>query len=172
MPNKSEQRRPAPPAADVIPEVGGAMHQGGTPAHRVGTGAEEGPRYDAGRAAPPPVHDETATQDRDPVDWSAVAAAPQFKALLAAKRRFVVPATLFFVLYYFALPILVGYAPEWMKTRVLGPVNLAYLFALSQFGMAWGVAALYLRAATRFDRLSDTIAADHQSGRRRTRRKH
>ena len=38
----------------------------------------------------------------------------EFKDLMAAKARFIVPATLFFVLYYFALPVLVGYAPQLM----------------------------------------------------------
>jgi len=69
----------------------------------------------------------------------------------------------FFVVYYFALPVLVGYAPELMTKRVLGPVNLAYLFALSQFFMAWVVAALYVRAAKTFDRMaSDVISGVRQ----------
>ncbi|MBI3803684.1 MAG: DUF485 domain-containing protein [Nitrospirae bacterium] len=83
----------------------------------------------------------------------------EFKALLAAKRRFIFPATIFFIAYYFALPILVGYAPEFMKTQVFGVVNLAYLFALSQFFMAWIIAALYVRAAGRFDGMIGTILA-------------
>jgi len=51
---------------------------------------------------------------------------------MATKKIFIVPAFIFFVLYYFALPVLVGYAPQFMSTKVLY-VNLAYLFALSQF---------------------------------------
>lgn len=82
---------------------------------------------------------------------------------MAAKARFIVPATVFFIVYYFALPILVGYAPKFMSRPVIGPLNIAYLFALSQFFMAWIVAALYMRAAGRFDamarRLLDHLAA-------------
>ncbi|MGI8481072.1 MAG: DUF485 domain-containing protein [Chthoniobacterales bacterium] len=44
-----------------------------------------------------------------------------------------------------------------MERQVLGPVNLAYLFALSQFFMAWIIAALYVRAAARFDRMADEV---------------
>jgi uncharacterized membrane protein (DUF485 family) len=33
-------------------------------------------------------------------------------------------------------------------------VNLAYLFALSQFFVAWIIAALYVRAAARFDKMA------------------
>ncbi len=93
----------------------------------------------------------------DAADWDRVAAREDFRALIASKRAFIVPATLFFVVYYFALPLLVGYAPGVMKTEVFGAVNLAYLFALSQFVMAWGLAAWYLRAAGRFDAMAHGI---------------
>ena len=88
---------------------------------------------------------------RDTADWNAVANNEEFKKLIAAKSRFIVPATIFFIVYYFTLPILVGYAPQFMSTPVLGPVNIAYLFALSQFFVAWFIAWLYVRAAGRFD---------------------
>ncbi len=90
-------------------------------------------------------------------DWDSVANDPDFKKLMAAKRRFIIPATVFFIAYYFALPVLVGYAPDLMATPVIGPVNLAYLFALSQFFMAWLIAFLYVRAANRFDRLASAV---------------
>jgi len=83
--------------------------------------------------------------------WDRVAAMDEFKQLLKAKAAFVVPATVFFIVYYFLLPISVGYFPKFMDKRVLGPVNIAYLFALSQFFVAWGIAWLYVRAARGFD---------------------
>src|SRR4051794_5570851 len=86
-----------------------------------------------------------------PTDWDVVDANPEFRALLRAKKRFIIPATVAFIVYYFALPILVGYAPEFMATPIIGPVNIAYLFALSQFFVAWLIAFLYVRAAARFD---------------------
>ena len=106
----------------------------------------------------PPV--ETAS-----TDWEAIAASAQFKELLRAKRRFIIPAMIVFVVYYFALPVLVGYARPFMEKRVLGVVNLAYLFALSQFFMAWIIAALYVRAANRFDRQAREIIAKEASAR-------
>ena len=89
--------------------------------------------------------------DAPPHDWTAIEATPEFRALVASKRRFIVPATIFFIVYYFALPILVGYFPEAMSRDVVGRINLAYLFALSQFAMAWAVMALYVRRARGFD---------------------
>ena len=108
-----------------------------------------------GRGQAKPAHELTADEDAD-ADWDRIAAQEEFKSLLASKRRFIVPATVFFVVYYFALPVLVGYAPRLMETRVLG-LNVAYLFALSQFVMAWAVAALYVRAAGGWDAVARRV---------------
>ncbi len=94
-------------------------------------------------------------------DWAAIERTPEFRALVRAKRAFVIPASLFFVLYYFALPILVGYWPDLMSTRVIGRINIAYLFALSQFVMAWTLMAAYVRRARGFDRMVDGLLQRH-----------
>jgi uncharacterized membrane protein (DUF485 family) len=89
--------------------------------------------------------------------WDRVAASHEFRYLMEAKRHFIIPAFLFFLVYYFLLPVLVGYAPQFMSSKVWGNVNLAYLFALSQFFMAWFIAGLYVRAGDAFDKLSKDI---------------
>jgi len=104
-----------------------------------------------------PAHELTAAEDSDPVDWSHVTRMPEFRAMVRAKLRFIIPATLFFVVYYFALPVLVGYALGFMSKKVIGVINIAYLFALSQFFMAWIIAVLYLRAAAKFDKMEHTV---------------
>jgi len=96
--------------------------------------------------------------------WDRIANSKQFQDLMATKRTFIVPAFIFFVVYYFALPVLVGYAPQLMATKVIGQVNLAYLFALSQFLVAWVIAALYVRAANNFDELSKDIVEKAENG--------
>ena len=113
-----------------------------------------------GRGSPKPAHEWTAEEDRNVADWNKLAESAQFKALLKAKRRFILPATIFFIVYYFALPVLVGFARPLMETRVFGAVNLAYLFALSQFFVAWVIAAFYVRAAARFDRMAADVIRD------------
>ena len=90
-------------------------------------------------------------------EWERIAASDDFKTLVATKRKFILPAVIFFIIYYFALPVLVGYAPKLMETRVFGVVNLAYLFALSQFFMAWILAAVYVKKAGNFDALAQKI---------------
>jgi uncharacterized membrane protein (DUF485 family) len=89
--------------------------------------------------------------------WDKVAAMDEFKALLKAKTKFVVPATIFFIVFYFLLPYLVGYHAPFMDKRVWGKVNIAYLFALSQFFVSWLIAWLYVRAARKWDDASKHI---------------
>ncbi len=89
--------------------------------------------------------------------WDRVAEMSEFRELLAAKKKFIVPATIFFIVYYFALPILVGYFPGVMDRKVWGQANIAYLFALSQFFVAWIIAYLYVKAARKFDEYGTRI---------------
>ncbi|HEY3899388.1 MAG TPA: DUF485 domain-containing protein [Chthoniobacter sp.] len=111
-----------------------------------------------GRTVPKPAHELTADEERGAIDWDAIAADVDFKKLLAAKSAFIVPMTIFFLLYFFALPVLVGWCPGLMKTKV-GNVNIAYLFAFSQFFMAWIVAGLYVRKAAGWDKASAELLA-------------
>lgn len=131
-----------PPNADLTPHAGSAT--------------DVAP---LGRSHDKPLHEQTADEDRDVVDWQRLAASAEFKALLKAKAKFVVPATVFFIVYYFSLPLLVGYAPQLMARKVFGVVNVAYLFALSQFFMAWLLAWAYVRAAGRFDKMASDVIA-------------
>ena len=96
-------------------------------------------------------------------EWDRIAETQQFKDLMATKKVFIVPAFVFFLVYYFLLPVLVGYAPQFMATKVIGVVNLAYLFALSQFFMAWIIAWLYVKAAGNFDKLAKDIIENAES---------
>lgn len=94
-----------------------------------------------------------------PQDWDAIAGDPEFRALLARKRRFIIPTTIFFFAYYLALPILVGFVPQFMSRPVLGPLTIAFVFALSQFVVAWLLMIIYLRRSKSFDDAEGRIAA-------------
>ena len=111
---------------------------------------------------PTPVEQATPAQQgpgNGKSQWDRVAEMDEFRLLLLAKKQFVIPATIFFVVYYFLLPVLVGYAPEFMSKKVWGPVNIAYLFALSQFIMAWALAAIYVSVAAGWDRKARELLA-------------
>src|SRR5580693_6278298 len=109
---------------------------------------------------PTPPSPDPRTPPSNASIWNRVAQTDDFKKLLAAKKAFVLPATIFFILYYFALPVSVGYFPAFMHRKVWGPVNIAYLFALSQFLVAWLIAYLYVRAARKFDAYGETVSKD------------
>jgi uncharacterized membrane protein (DUF485 family) len=120
-----------------------------------------------GRTGSKPSHELTAQEDIDVANWDAIAADPGFKHLLSSKARFIILSTLFFIAYYFTLPILVGWFPNMMAQKVIGDVNFAYLFALSQFFMAWILAFLYVGAAAGWDRQAAALVEKFQ-GRQRS----
>jgi uncharacterized membrane protein (DUF485 family) len=106
---------------------------------------------------------DASPQAGEPPDWERISQDADFRRLLADKARFLVPATIFFVVYYFALLVLIACAPELMKHELFGKVNVAYVFALSQFFMAWILAALYVRVAARWDREAARILKKFES---------
>ena len=93
-------------------------------------------------------------------DWDHIHKLPSYRKMIALKTRAVIALSAFFLAYYFALPVLVGYWPELMARKVWGYVNWAYLFAFSQFLMTWAVAYAYMRHAGRFDDMSERILAE------------
>jgi uncharacterized membrane protein (DUF485 family) len=53
-----------------------------------------------------------------------------------------------------------------MRTEIIGHINLAYFFALSQFIVAWLLAYFYIRQATRvFDPLAEKVRQRASKGR-------
>src|SRR3982074_668717 len=83
------------------------------------------------------------------VHWEGLEETPEFKELVRARWRFVAPATVFFLSYCPALPRSNALAPSFMRTDVIPHLNLAYVFALAQFIVAWVLAYFYIRQATR-----------------------
>jgi uncharacterized membrane protein (DUF485 family) len=88
----------------------------------------------------------------------AVGKDPEMVELEHRHQSFVWPVTVFFLIYYLSLPILAGVAPDLMGTKVFGEFTVGYLFALSQFLMAFVVAGVYARwAARRMDPLATDL---------------
>jgi len=97
---------------------------------------------------------------RPDIDWVAAERSPEFQELVKKRRAFVIPATLFFMAWYFGFIILAGYAPDFMGREFLTDgVTVGYALALSQFVMTWVLGWLYVRRATRvFDPLAARAA--------------
>jgi uncharacterized membrane protein (DUF485 family) len=99
------------------------------------------------------------------VDWDAIIRDPRFQSLHRRKTLFLWGLMAISVVYYFALPIGAAYYQDLFKIKVWGVINIALLFALSQFVLAWIVAFIYSRRAGReFDQLAAQIVADHAKG--------
>jgi uncharacterized membrane protein (DUF485 family) len=95
-----------------------------------------------------------------PVDWERAERSPEFRELVAARRRFVIPATIFFMAWYLAFVLLAGYAPDFMGESVYQGLTVGYCLALSQFLMVLVLGVWYLRKSERvFDPLAEKAAS-------------
>jgi uncharacterized membrane protein (DUF485 family) len=106
---------------------------------------------------------EGSTRQRDAeqdIDWRAIEESPEFQELVRKQRRFVIPATIFFLTWYLGFVVLCGYAPDFMGESLYQGFTVGYALALSQFVMTWALGWLYLRKADReFDPLREKAAA-------------
>jgi uncharacterized membrane protein (DUF485 family) len=87
-------------------------------------------------------------------EWVRVERTSAFKELVRAKRAFIIPATIFFMVFYFGLPFLAAFTTV-LNVKVLGPLTLAYIYAFAQFAMTWIIMHLYVSRANRWDDLVD-----------------
>jgi uncharacterized membrane protein (DUF485 family) len=85
-------------------------------------------------------------------EWVRVERTSAFKELIRRKRAFIIPATIFFMLFYFGLPFLAAFTTV-LNVKVIGPLTLAYLYAFAQFAMTWIIMHLYVNRANKWDDL-------------------
>jgi uncharacterized membrane protein (DUF485 family) len=116
-------------------------------------------REDADVGEPVRVRTTSGSTHHYDIDWVAAESSPEFKELIARKRRFVLPATVFFLVWYTIFVLLAGYAEGFMGTRLVGGLTVGYVLALTQFVMVWGLSLMYLRKADReFEPLEERAA--------------
>lgn len=91
-------------------------------------------------------------------DWAAIARNPKFIEIHKRKTAFLFGWWIFSTVYYFLLPIGAGAAPGFFGIKVIGNINVGYLFALSQFFVSWAIAIYYASWANRVsDRLTNEL---------------
>jgi uncharacterized membrane protein (DUF485 family) len=117
---------------------------------------------DAGRLADPAHGTSEGSEHHREIDWIAAERSPEFRELIRRKKGFVIPATVFFLSWYFGFIVLAGYAPDFMgETFITDGFTVGYALALTQFIMVWGLGWLYLRKADRvFDPLAHEAAEE------------
>ncbi len=88
--------------------------------------------------------------------WEALARDPQFRALVASRRRFVAVGTAFYSAYLLAFLALLGYAQGFMSREVAG-ISLALWGGLSICLLTVVMAWLYARRAGEWERMAQAV---------------
>lgn len=97
-----------------------------------------------------------ARPQTDGIDYTQIVQSSEFKQLLQAKKRFIIPMTIFFFTFYFILPIMTSYS-KILNTPAIGEITWAWVFGFAQFVMTWTLCILYSKKAQSFDKLSKNI---------------
>jgi uncharacterized membrane protein (DUF485 family) len=100
---------------------------------------------------------------RADIDWEAIEASPEFQELVRRRRSFVLPGTIFFLVWYMGFIVLVAYAEDFMSRSVYEGLTVGYCLALTQFVMVLVLGVLYLRkSANEFDPLAAEAIERHE----------
>jgi uncharacterized membrane protein (DUF485 family) len=92
------------------------------------------------------------------VDWEGIERSPEFQELVRRRRSFVVPATIFFLVFYMGFILLAGYAEDFMGSSVYQGLTVGYCLALTQFLMVLVLGLLYLRKSDKeYDPLAQKV---------------
>ena len=93
--------------------------------------------------------------------YVAMAASPEFAGLRKALRSFVFPMTVTFLAWYLLYVVLSAFARGFMGTKLIGNINVAFVFGILQFASTFLIAWLYSRyAAAKIDPEADRIRAE------------
>jgi uncharacterized membrane protein (DUF485 family) len=88
--------------------------------------------------------------------YSDIARSELFRKLMDRKKRFIVPLTLFFLAFYFTLPVMTAFSDA-LNKPAFGPVSWGWVFAFAQFIMTWVLCYLYTKKAREFDETCEQI---------------
>jgi uncharacterized membrane protein (DUF485 family) len=91
--------------------------------------------------------------------YAEVEQSEKFKELISSKKRFMIPMTIFFLLFYFTLPILTSYTNV-LNNSAIGPISWAWVYAFAQFVMTWVLCVIYSKKSKQFDRKIEEIKSD------------
>ncbi|WP_051307716.1 DUF485 domain-containing protein [Streptomyces sp. RKND-216] len=111
--------------------------------------------HEASAGAAPPA-------DRNYIE---VQRSAEFVALRRAHRSFAFPLTVAFISWYFLYVLLSIYAGALMGTKIVGNINVAFVFGVAQFVTTFAIAWWYSRhAAAKLDPAADAIKSRLEGG--------
>jgi uncharacterized membrane protein (DUF485 family) len=92
------------------------------------------------------------------MDWQAIEGSPEFQELVKARRSFLVPATIVFLVGAIGYLLLAAFAQDFLGKDV-GGIPIAFLAALTQVLLTWAITFAYLRKAdSTFEPLEERAA--------------
>lgn len=98
-------------------------------------------------------------------DWSAISKTPTFIKLRRKKNFFLFSLWLIGSLPYLLLILAAAYAPGLLRERVVGRMNIGYLFCMLQFFSMIGISIYYhYRTSRDFDPITSEFVAKVHSG--------
>ncbi len=106
----------------------------------------------------------TRASTRRRKEWDRVAQTSAFEDLMRRKKAFLVPAVIFFLVFYMSLPVLAGFTTL-LDGPAIGEMTWAYVFAFAQFPMVWILVHLYRNRANKWDGLIDKARREASEGR-------
>ena len=89
-------------------------------------------------------------------EWVAVERTPSFQEYARKRKAFLIPATIFFMVFFFGLPVLASFTTV-LNGRAIGPLTWAYVYGFAQFAMTWILSLLYNKRANRFDEMAEAV---------------
>ncbi len=85
-------------------------------------------------------------------EWRRVSRTSAFGELMRSKKAFIIPAVVFFLVFYMAMPVLAEFTTV-LDGQVFGALNWAYVYGFAQFLMTFMLMHMYVRRAKKWDKL-------------------
>jgi uncharacterized membrane protein (DUF485 family) len=101
-------------------------------------------------------HEIPAQKKEDSIPYERLIQTEEFADLIKRKKAFIIPTTIFFLIFYFTLPILAAYTKV-LHTEVLGTITGAWIFAGLQFLLVWICGFIYIKKSENYDNMAKAI---------------
>ena len=96
-------------------------------------------------------------------EWLRIERTSAFKELVRKRKSFIIPATIFFFVFYFGLPVLAGFTTV-LDGYAIGAITWAYVYAFAQFAMTWILMHMYVSRANKWDELVERARREATEG--------
>ncbi len=108
----------------------------------------------------PDTDDPSQSPSPNAAGYVDIQSSPEFQDLRRSLRRFVIPTTIFFLVWYASYVLLGAFAHDFMAIRLWGNINVGLLVGLGQFVTTFVITGLYVRFANReLDPRADAVRA-------------